>query len=64
MDTDNILGEMQFGIVIPLDEKISFNLNTKYLFSYYETLLNTGTTSSKINHNSSSSLSAGLIFKW
>ena len=64
IDADSLIGGFQLGFKVPIDKKIDFNLNTKYLIHHYETYLNSGTASSKITHKYSASLGLGFIYSF
>lgn len=64
VDSDSIVGGIQLGIDMPINQMVSLNINGKYLSSKYETSLSSGNAYSTITHNLTTSLGVGLVFRW
>jgi hypothetical protein len=64
VDANSFIGGIQLGVKYPLSEKLSLNLNGKYLFHSYETDLKTTNATAVIEHDRTSSFSLGLEYRF
>jgi len=64
VDANSFIGGIQVGVNYPLNEKISLNLNSKYLLHNYETKLKTTNATAIIEHDSTASIGVGLEYSF
>jgi len=64
VDASSFIAGIQLGASYSLSEKLSLNLNGKYLLHNYETDLKTSTASAEIEHESTINVSLGLEYKF
>lgn len=64
VDANSLIGGVQAGLNYPLNEKLSLNVNSKYLIHDYKTNLKTSNAQSTIEHDSTATISMGLVYKF
>lgn len=62
IDANSFIGGLQVGINYPIAEKLSLNLNSKYLLHNYETNLKTSNAVATIEHDATATISLGLEY--
>lgn len=64
-DANSFIVGIQGGVEYPIQTNLSLNLNAKYLVHNYDTQLEpTNTVKSTISHDSTTSLSVGLVYRF